>query len=233
MVAAWTPRAPGSFVRSETLPSVIVIAMLGALIMAFIATRFGAVFSALQVSEADNRHLAKHDRLTGLLNRSGFDDVLHVSLAKVKEHPFSLLCLDLDKFKAVNDTYGHPAGDAVLKALATRFSDRVGDRGTVARLGGDEFVVILNHTVSRMDAVALANALIVDAQVPVPFEGQLLRVGCSVGAAFAPEHGKIAREIVPLADQALYLAKNRGRNRVQTADDLLNIERPAQVEQAA
>lgn len=233
MVAAWTPRAPGSFVRSETLPSVIVIAMLAALIMAFIAARFGAVFSALQNSEAENRHLAKHDRLTGLLNRSGFDDVLHASLAKVKDRPFSLLCLDLDKFKAVNDTYGHPAGDAVLKALAVRFADRVADRGVVARLGGDEFTIIVNHTVSRADVMTLANALIIDAQVPVPFEGRLLRVGSSIGVAFAPEHGKIAREIVPLADQALYLAKNRGRNRVQTADDLIHPERSAQTEQAA
>lgn len=221
MVSAWTPRTPGSFVRSETLPSVIVIAMLGALIMAFIAARFGAVFSALQTSEAENRHLAKHDRLTGLLNRSGFDDVLNASLAKVNERPFSLLCLDLDRFKAVNDTYGHPAGDAVLKALATRFSDSVADRGVVARLGGDEFIIIVNHTVSRSDVMALADALIVEAQVPVPFEGQFLRVGSSIGVAFAPDHGKIAREIVPLADQALYLAKNRGRNRVQTADDLV------------
>ncbi|WP_428428954.1 diguanylate cyclase domain-containing protein [Pararhizobium sp.] len=233
MVAAWTPRTPGSFVRSETLPSVIVIAMLAALIMAFIATRFGAVFSALQNSEAENRHLAKHDRLTGLLNRSGFDDVLHASLAKVKERPFSLLCLDLDTFKVVNDTYGHPAGDAVLKALAVRFADRVADHGVVARLGGDEFIIIVDHTVSRADVMTLANALIVDAQVPVLFEGQLLRVGSSVGVAFAPQHGNIAREIVPLADQALYLAKNRGRNRVQTADDLVVVDRLPRTGQAA
>lgn len=233
MVAAWTPRAPGSFVRSETLPSVIVIAMLAALIMAFIAARFGSVFSALQTSEAENRHLAKHDRLTGLLNRSGFDDVLHASLAKVTERPFSLFCLDLDKFKAVNDTYGHPAGDAVLKTLAVRFADRVAERGVVARLGGDEFVIIVDHTVSRADVMGLASALIVEAQVPVLFEGQLLRVGSSIGVAFAPDHGTIAREIVPLADQALYLAKKRGRNRVQTADDLAPAAHLPQTGQAA
>lgn len=233
VVAAWTPRAPGSFVRSETLPSVIVIAMLAALIMAFIATRFGAVFSALQNSESENRHLAKHDRLTGLLNRSGFDEVLHASLAKVKERPFSLLCLDLDTFKVVNDTYGHPAGDAVLKTLAVRFADRVADQGVVARLGGDEFIILVNHTVSRADVMTLANALIVDAQAPVPFEGQLLRVGSSVGVAFAPQHGTIAREIVPLADRALYQAKNRGRNRVQTVDDLVVVDRLPRAGQAA
>ncbi len=233
MVAAWTPRAPGSFVRSETLPSVIVIAMAGALVMAFIAARFGAVFSALQTSEAENRHLAKHDRLTGLFNRAGFDAVLEASLAKVRERPFSLLCIDLDKFKAVNDTYGHPAGDAVLKTIASRFAARVAGHGVAARLGGDEFTIILDHTVSREQALALANVLIIEAQVPVPFEGQLLRIGSSIGVAFAPDHGSIAREIVPLADQALYLAKNRGRNRVQTADDLVSAERLLETGQAA
>jgi diguanylate cyclase (GGDEF)-like protein len=233
MVASWVPRAPGSFVRSETLQSVIVIAMAGALLMAFIAARFGAVFSALRTSEAENRHLAKHDRLTGLLNRSGFDELLEASLARVRLHPFSLLCIDLDMFKAVNDTHGHPAGDAVLKTLSSRFAARVGDRGAVARLGGDEFIILLDRTVARDQVVAFANALIAEAQVPVPFDGQMLHVGCSIGVAFAPEHGGIAREIVPLADQALYLAKNRGRNRVQTADDLVNTDYPSQTGQAA
>jgi diguanylate cyclase (GGDEF)-like protein len=233
MVAAWTPDSPGSFVRAETLPSVIAIAMIGALVMAFIAARFGSVFSALQTSEAENRHLAKHDRLTGLLNRSGFDEKLLASLSKTKERPFALLCLDLDRFKAVNDSHGHPAGDAVLRTLASRFESRVGPRGAVARLGGDEFAVILDQGVSQLDVVALANALIVDAQVPVEFGGQLLCVGASAGAAFAPIHGTTAREIVPSADQALYLAKRRGRNRMQTAFDIDQAEQLAPTEQAA
>lgn len=234
MVAAWMPDSPGSFVRAETLPSAIAAAVIGALVMAFIAFRFGSVFSALQVSEAENRHLAKHDRLTGLLNRSGFDAALLASLSKAEDHPFALLCMDLDLFKAVNDTQGHPAGDAVLKTLANRFVSRVGTRGAVARLGGDEFAVIIKQGANQAEIVGLANALIFDAQVPVPFGGQLLCVGASVGVAFAPCHGTTAREIVPLADQALYLAKRRGRNRVQTVSDVEDAaDHVTQAEQAA
>ncbi|WEZ83299.1 GGDEF domain-containing protein [Rhizobium sp. 32-5/1] len=187
--------------------------------MAFIAARFGRVFAALQKSEAENGYMAKHDRLTGLLNRSGFDETLNAAVRSVSKQPFALLCIDLDKFKAVNDAHGHPAGDAMLKTIASRFAARIGDMGAVARLGGDEFAVAIPLR-NRQDIVSLAHALIVDAQVPIPFEGQLLRVGSSIGVAFAPEHGVTPRDLVPQADRALYLAKNRGRNRVQTADDL-------------
>lgn len=234
MVAAWIPDSPGSFVRAETLPSVVAAAVIGTMVMAFIAFRFGSVFSALQASEAENRHLAKHDRLTGLLNRSGFDAALMAALTKAKEKPFALLCMDLDRFKAVNDTHGHSAGDAVLKTLASRFVSRVGARGAVARLGGDEFVVIVEEGANKAEIVGLASALILDAQVPVPFGGQLLCVGASAGVAFAPNHGTTAREIVPLADQALYLAKRRGRNRVQTVFDVEEAaDQIAPAEQAA
>ncbi|WP_083637294.1 diguanylate cyclase domain-containing protein [Pararhizobium arenae] len=220
MVAAWAPRRPGSFVRSETLPSVIVIGLIATLVMTFIALRFGAVVSALEASEAENRHQARHDRLTGLINRTGFDQALAAATLRVAERPFSLLCIDLDRFKAVNDTYGHPAGDALLKVLAERFTSTVGDLGIVARLGGDEFAVLLDHGISQESAMQLARALIVDAQTPVPFDGQLLCVGCSVGLASAPKHGVSAREIVPAADRALYRAKANGRNCVRTADDV-------------
>jgi len=232
MVAAWTPRAPGSFVRSETLPSVLAIATAGALLMAFIAARFGRVFSALQKSEAENGYMAKHDRLAGLLNRSGFDDALNVAVQSVSTRPFALLCIDLDKFKAVNDMHGHPAGDAVLKTIASRFAARIGDAGIVARLGGDEFAVILPDRADP-EVVAIANGLVVDTQVPIPFEGQILRVGGSIGVAFAPRHGQMPRDLVPQADRALYLAKNRGRNRVQTVDDLTDNVEAAQAGQAA
>lgn len=232
IVAAWTPRAPGSFVRSETLPSVLVIATTGTLLMAFIAARFGRVFAALQKSEAENGYMAKHDRLTSLFNRSGFDETLNAAVRSVSKQPFALLCIDLDKFKAVNDAHGHPAGDAVLKTIALRFAARIGERGSVARLGGDEFAVVIPMC-DRDEVVSLAAALIVDAQAPIPFEGQLLRVGSSIGVAFAPEHGMTPRDLVPQADRALYLAKNRGRNRVQTANDLAGDFDAVQAGQAA
>lgn len=233
LVVAWTPKSPGGFVRAEILPSVIAIAIAATLLMAFVALRFSNVFAALQQSEARNRHMAKHDRLTGLLNRSGFDDALAAALLDVDNRPFALAFADLDEFKAVNDEQGHAAGDAVLTAIANRYRLRIGTEGTVARLGGDEFGVILR--LSGTDAVVsdLAARLVVDAQTPVEFEGQMLRVGGSVGVAFAPRHGRTARALLAAADEALYLAKRRGRNRVQTADDLSEEDRIALGEEAA
>ncbi|OMQ46176.1 hypothetical protein BKP54_03885 [Ensifer sp. 1H6] len=102
--------------------------------------------------------------------------------------------------------------------MAERYRLRVGARGTVARLGGDEFAVILRST--GKDASELATGLVNDAQTPIEFEGQVLRIGGSIGVAFAPRHGRTARSLLAVADEALYLAKRRGRNRVQTADDL-------------
>ncbi|MGO4621111.1 GGDEF domain-containing protein [Ensifer sp. 2YAB10] len=218
LVAAWMPKSPGGFVRAELLPSVIAMAIVAALLMAFVAFRFSTLFAALQQSEALNRHLAKHDRLTGLLNRSGFDDMLAAALLRAKTHPFTLVYADLDEFKAVNDRHGHAAGDAVLVAMAERFRNRAGPKGTVARLGGDEFAIILGDC-SETEACGLAAGLVADAQTPVAFNGQLLVVGGSAGIAFAPRHGLTARALLLAADEALYLAKRRGRNRVETADD--------------
>ncbi|MBD9543606.1 MULTISPECIES: diguanylate cyclase [Ensifer] len=220
LVAAWVPKSPGGFVRAELLPSVIIMAIVAALLMAFVALRFSTLFAALQQSEALNRHLAKHDRLTGLMNRSGFDDMLAAALLRASTHPFTLVYADLDEFKEVNDRHGHAAGDAVLVAMAERFRNRAGPKGTVARLGGDEFAVILGDC-SEADARSLTAGLIADAQTPVAFDGQMLVVGGSAGIAFAPRHGLTARQLLLAADEALYLAKRRGRNRFETADDMV------------
>lgn len=233
IVVAWTPKSPGGFVRAEILPSVIAIAAAVTSLMAFVAFRFATLFAALQQSEARNRHMAKHDRLTGLLNRSGFDDALAAALLDVDNRPFALAFIDLDEFKAVNDEQGHAAGDSVLVAIAQRYRRRVGSKGTVARLGGDEFGVILRTGDAEADATALAAGLVIDAQTPIELAGQLLRVGGSVGVAFAPKHGRTARALLSAADEALYLAKRRGRNRVQTADDLTPEERIAADEEIA
>ncbi|OCP10272.1 hypothetical protein BC374_18705 [Ensifer sp. LC13] len=220
LVAAWLPKSPGGFVRAELLPSVIIMAIVAALLMAFVALRFSTLFAALQQSEALNRHLAKHDRLTGLLNRSGFDDMLAAALLNARTYPFALVYADLDEFKAVNDRYGHAAGDAVLVAIAERFRHRAGPKGTVARLGGDEFAVILGEC-SESEARGLTAGLIADAQTPIAFDGQMLVVGGSAGIAFAPRHGQTARQLLLAADEALYLAKRRGRNRAETADAMI------------
>src|SRR5690606_6720690 len=118
------------------VPQIAIFVVAFAAVMLFVAVRFSSLVKALQRSEAKNAFLARHDPLTGLKNRSGFDEEVSRAVRKGEDKPFAILALDLDKFKAVNDRHGHAAGDTVLQAVARRFSDRIGPRGTVARLGG-------------------------------------------------------------------------------------------------
>ena len=217
MVASWRPNMPGTFVWTMALPQLVILLTIFMAVVAFIAYRFILLVRALQKSEARNAFFARHDPLTGLLNRSGFDEA--TTAASRAGAPFSVFAIDLDKFKAVNDRFGHAAGDAVLKTVAQRFADRVGTDGVVARLGGDEFAVLLCGTRTDEALTTLANGLVRDAQVPVPFDGQVLTVGSSAGIARFPEHGGTVHDLMVIADAALYSAKNGGRNRAVLASE--------------
>ncbi len=212
-LVAWQPNAPGPTIWEAVMPKVALLSTLAAISMGFIAWRFGMLVRALQRSEASNRFLAKHDGLTGLANRIGFQEALEAFTNTDRNGPLSIIAADLDKFKTVNDRFGHAAGDAVLKTIAQRFRDRVGDRGIVARLGGDEFMVILRDVSNREEALAIANGMVIDAQIPIPYNNLLLQVGSSAGIAFYPQHGRNLRNLVHSADMALYQAKNSGRGR--------------------
>lgn len=216
MAASWRPNRPGTFVWSMAMPQITVLVAIFVLVMGFVALRFSSLVRALERSESRNAFLARHDALTGLLNRSGFDEAVKHTLDKGRA-PFAVLAIDLDQFKAVNDRHGHAAGDAVLRAVASRFLTRVGDKGRVARLGGDEFAVLVPGPTDRTALLHLANGLVRDAQIPVPFEGQLLGVGSSAGVAVFPDHGSTVHDIMVVADAALYAAKNGGRNRAVLA----------------
>jgi len=220
MVASWRPNMPGSFVWQSAVPQIAIFVVAFAAVMLFVAVRFSALVKALQRSEAKNAFLARHDPLTGLKNRSGFDEEVSRAVRKGEGKPFAILALDLDKFKAVNDRHGHAAGDAVLQAVARRFSDRIGARGTVARLGGDEFSVLLPGACGREELMALAESLVRDTQVPIAYDGQLLAIGGSAGIAQFPEHGGSVHDVMVMADAALYAAKNGGRNRAIHAGDI-------------
>lgn len=212
MVASWRPNRPGSFVWTMALPQITALVAIFVAVMGFVAWKFSSLVRALERSEARNARLARHDALTGALNRSGFEEVVRGLVAKAIE-PFAVIAVDLDRFKEVNDSHGHAAGDAVLKAITKRFQTRIGARGTLARLGGDEFAVVLPGEGDPAAILALAQALVRDAQVPIPFAGQLLGVGGSAGAAMFPEHGRTLDGFMQMADHALYEAKNGGRNR--------------------
>jgi diguanylate cyclase (GGDEF)-like protein/PAS domain S-box-containing protein len=166
--------------------------------------------------EAERRieHLARHDPLTDLPNRTLFRERFLQEIALTKRYgtPFALLCLDLDRFKAVNDTLGHPAGDALLQAVAARIKAVVRTEDTVARMGGDEFVVIETGSGQPESGRALAERLIDAMRPPIHIDGETVSVGVSIGIALAPQDGTDPDALYKAADLSLYRAKADGRN---------------------
>ncbi len=157
-------------------------------------------------------HLARHDALTGLPNRMYFQEQLETALAKRHEQQtIAVLSVDLDDFKLVNDTLGHPAGDALLREVAMRLSVCAGPRGVVSRLGGDEFAVMLQ--IARPDVAAdTAQAILAAILQPFAIEGEMVHIGASIGIAVAPRDGLNGETMLQNADVALYRVKgDQGR----------------------
>ncbi|MBI1926090.1 diguanylate cyclase [Candidatus Poribacteria bacterium] len=173
-------------------------------------------------------HLAYHDTLTDLPNRQLFFDRLHQSVALARRHGqlVSVLFLDLDGFKFVNDTFGHRAGDLLLQLVAQRLSGCLRESDTVARLGGDEFTVILNNIAQAQDAATVAQKILKVLSKPFVVEGYQLVVTASIGISLYPYDGEDAETLARNADTAMYRAKGRGKNSYQfynllmTATDL-------------
>jgi diguanylate cyclase (GGDEF)-like protein/PAS domain S-box-containing protein len=158
------------------------------------------------------QHMAQHDALTGLPNRQLLHDRLESALARARRDStgFSLLYLDLDKFKQVNDQFGHAAGDLLLQEVASRVRHCVREADTVARIGGDEFVVLLESVLLRGDAALVAAKVQHELTRPVNIGEHALHTTPSIGIAMYPEHGTTAQQLLKHADAAMYLAK-KGR----------------------
>ncbi|WP_240421222.1 bifunctional diguanylate cyclase/phosphodiesterase [Paenibacillus periandrae] len=167
-------------------------------------------------SEQTIYHLAYHDTLTDLPNRRLFMDRLRkeVQLAKRHHTQLAIMFLDLDRFKDINDSLGHEAGDLILIESAKRLSHCVGPNGLVARLGGDEFVVLLKSLSSLTEVESVSINIQTSLQEPIELAGQLHRMSCSMGVAFFPSNGRDPDELLKRADMALYAAKDMGRNGV-------------------
>ena len=166
-------------------------------------------------AEAEIVHLARHDVLTGLANRAEFNEKLEEASKRLKRNggPISVMMLDLDKFKAVNDTLGHPAGDQLLVEVGQRLQATLRETDVLARLGGDEFAIIQEGGPSQHEgAIALALRIINAVSKPFDLNGHQASVGTSIGIALAPEHGVEPEELLKSADLALYNAKANGRN---------------------
>jgi diguanylate cyclase (GGDEF)-like protein len=168
-------------------------------------------------TEARILYTATHDHLTGLPNRNLLHDRLDTALrhARRRRERVAVMFLDLDHFKVINDSLGHPAGDAVLVAVAERLRAAVRGADTVARMGGDEFIVLLRDVRGPEDAVAVGEKLVRAVARPVQAMGHELHPGLSVGISLFPEHGDGADMLLKHADTALYEAKSAGRNRVR------------------
>ena len=175
----------------------------------------GLQFDTTVRREAERRiaHMALHDALTGLPNRVLFRERLNDQIARApaQGHGFAVLACDLDRFKAVNDTYGHPAGDALLKVIADRLRSVVRATDTIARLGGDEFAIILCQIDGPQSAELVAQRLIEAVERPVDLGSFVAGVGISIGIATAPDE-RDADDLFKKADIALYRAKAEGRN---------------------
>ncbi|HEX8534462.1 MAG TPA: EAL domain-containing protein [Allosphingosinicella sp.] len=164
-------------------------------------------------SEAEISRLARYDSLTGLPNRAQMRQTLEEALRNgaKRRASCSLFLIDLDRFKNVNDTLGHPAGDELLRQVAQRLSSVIGDQGQIGRLGGDEFKAVLPDLGSERRLAALAERLIHKVSMPYMIGGHSVSIGASVGIAIAPPEGACADALIRDADLALYAAKAAGR----------------------
>ena len=173
-------------------------------------------------TEAAITYQAQHDRLTGLANRLLLDERLSQALARGGRHGygFALLAVDLDHFKPINDQYGHPAGDLVLQEAARRMCAQTRINDLVARVGGDEFIILLDGKISEEDIRTAANKIISALSEPMTFTDFQCQIGASIGGALYPKNGTDAEGLLTAADQALYRAKEAGRNNAQFADEV-------------
>jgi diguanylate cyclase (GGDEF)-like protein len=172
-----------------------------------------------QRMEAQMRHQATHDTLTGLPNRALFHDRLEHAMQRAPraDQGFALVLLDIDGFKAINDTYGHPAGDALLKAIASRLAALVRSNDTVARLGGDEFALIVEDFDEMPLLMERCQQIVVALAAPYPLHGRdgafVAKVSASLGVALWHGSEQSDEQLIQNADRALYQAKEAGRNR--------------------
>lgn len=220
----WLPGQPGTRILSDGLP-----AMLAgfAIVLAVVATLiYGLRRSTYQIeaSRTAAQHMAFHDKLTGLANRALFEDRLNTAIASARRGPqgIALLMIDLDRFKQVNDTLGHEAGDDLIRQVATRMRPLLRETDTIARLGGDEFAVIQTDVRLISDVTIVADRIIRAIAEPFEVAQSQAFVGASIGIAMAPMDALAGVELARKADIALYEAKAGGRNQYKVFEDRMS-----------
>lgn len=217
----WADTYPGAAIWSVIWPVILLIGVTMALLALMAARKLGGMTNVVERSERRTRHMARHDSLTGLANRLHFGEELKAAIDCLPQ-PFAVIACDLDRFKAVNDTFGHAAGDVVIRTVAERMREAVGDAGLVSRTGGDEFIFLIRAFADALALAALGQQVIAAVSAPIVLEGgKTTDVGASLGIAQAPQCGDTAASIMRAADEALYEAKATGRGRLVFAGDRL------------
>jgi diguanylate cyclase (GGDEF)-like protein len=223
---AWTPQRLGREIVQSVLPFVV-IAFAGFVVLAtFVMRHMRRTATTIAAGEDRLRHLALHDPLSGLPNRTYFSERIESLIAQVHrdgKHAAALY-LDLDQFKEVNDTLGHPAGDELLRSVAERLTRTLRSADLVARLGGDEFAVLAATATDRETAQAIAMRIINALCSPYSLNGHTIVIGVSIGIAVIDGNTRSAADVMRYADLALYRAKNEGRNRACIYDSVMDAD---------
>lgn len=177
----------------------------------------GRDITSVREKERNLQRRAYHDDLTGLPNRTQLLSAISnlCSIGVRRNRSFSVLFIDLDNFKLANDTYGHRAGDLILRQTAQRLLKCVRDEDIIARYSGDEFIAVINETGSLVQARAVAQRILDDMSAAFFSEGVQIELSVSIGIANFPEHGNTAEDLIHNADEAMYQAKRGGRNQYQ------------------
>jgi diguanylate cyclase (GGDEF)-like protein len=232
----WDQERPGLTLLRKLSPALALAFLVSAGVLAYLLRRLRRASTALQASQDRAQYLAFHDTLTGLPNRALFDDRLRRALLRTGADAakVALLYLDLDRFKHVNDTLGHPAGDELVRQAAARLRHTIREVDTVARLGGDEFAVILLDVRDLRSAEDIAERLLQRLREPFKLIDDQVFVSASVGIALSSGPETDADDLLRKADIALYEAKKNGRGRYQVfagdMDDLLLRKRKVEAE---
>lgn len=220
----WKPGQPGANILSDSLPAMLGGFTIMLAVVAFLIFDLSRSTRQIEAGRVAAQHMAFHDKLTGLANRALFEDRLSTAIASARRGPkgIALMIIDLDRFKEVNDTFGHEAGDDLIKQVAQRMQPLLRETDTIARLGGDEFAVIQTDVADIADVTLVADRIIRSIAAPFEVAHSQAFVGASIGIATAPGDALASVELARKADIALYEAKSGGRNRYRIFEDRMS-----------
>jgi diguanylate cyclase (GGDEF)-like protein len=223
---AWTPKRPGAEILTTVVPF-LSIALAGFVLLAGLVLRFmRRTAETIMAGEKRLRYLALHDPLCGLPNRNYFSERLEAVIGEVKQGgaASAVLYIDLDHFKDVNDTLGHPVGDELIRNVTRRLANTMRAEDIVARLGGDEFAVLTSISADHAVLLDIAERIIGTLSAPFAVDGHTIVIGASIGIATIDGSAGGAADVMRYADMALYRAKNEGRNRACIYDAAMDAD---------